>query len=161
MSVVPSIAILGLVALAALWLAENRPSPADFVIGRATASQALALATAVQTAHFGEEWATGFHARFPALFGLEPMPLSFFVVFNCVWIAIWIASIPSLRSASKPAFFAAWFLAIAGMLNGVAHPLMAIASGGYFPGLVSSPLIGLISIHLWRRLRCATSSVQR
>jgi hypothetical protein len=125
---------------------------------RVTASWALGLATAVQSVHFVEEWATGFHVRFPALFGLEPMPLVFFVAFNLTWIAIWIASIPLLRSARKPAFFAAWFLAIAGMLNGIAHPVMALASGGYFPGLVSSPFIGLVSIYLWRRLKGATVS---
>jgi hypothetical protein len=86
------------------------------------------------------------------------MPLAFFVVFNLTLIAIWIASIPLLRSARRLGFFAAWFLAIAGMLNGIAHPLMAIASGGYFPGLVSSPFIGLVSIYLWRRLKGATLS---
>jgi NO-binding membrane sensor protein with MHYT domain len=161
LSLIPSIAVLGLAAFAALQLALRHPSPTEFKMERATASRALALATAIQSGHFAEEWAADFHARFPALFGLEPMPLSFFVVFNLTWIAIWIASVPLLRSARKPAFFAAWFLAIAGMLNGVAHPLMAVASGGYFPGLISSPFIGLASIYLWQRLDGATSSHER
>lgn len=95
--------------------------------------------------------------QFPALFGLDAMPLSVFVLFNVTWIAIWIVSIPLLRSACRPAFFAAWFLAIAAMLNGLAHPLLAIASGGYFPGLVTSPFIGLAGVYLWRRLYGATS----
>lgn len=161
LSLIPSIAVLGLAAFAAVQLTQRRPSLTKFAIERVTASQALGLATAVQGVHFAEEWAADFHVRFPALFGLEPMPLSFFVVFNLTWIAIWIASVPLLRSARKPAFFAAWFLAIAGMLNGVAHPLMAVASGGYFPGLISSPFIGLVSIYLWQRLRRATSSEGR
>jgi hypothetical protein len=83
------------------------------------------------------------------------MPFSFFVVFNVVWIAIWIASIPGLRSSRRIAFFAAWFLAIAGTLNGIAHPLMAVTARGYFPGLVSSPFVGLACIWLWSRLRLA------
>lgn len=157
-SLVPSIAVLGPVAFVAIQLSRLRLSPAKFATERVTASRALGLATAVQSVHFAEEWATDFHVRFPALFGLEPMPLVFFVVFNLTWIAIWIASIPLLRSARKLGFFAAWFLAIAGMLNGLAHPLMALASGGYFPGLVSSPFIGLVSIYLWRRLQGATLS---
>ena len=161
MSLIPSIVILGLAAFAALRLALRHPSPIDFSMERETASWVLTLATAIQCAHFAEEWATDFHARFPALFGLEPMPLSIFVVFNLTWIAIWIASVPLLRAARKSAFFAAWFLAIAGMLNGVAHPLMAVATGGYFPGLISSPFIGLASIYLWRRLVAATSSHNR
>ena len=157
-SLIPSIAVLGLAALAALQLAICRPSPTEFVMERASASQVLALATVIQSGHFAEEWASGFHVRFPALFGLDPMPLSIFVLFNLTWIVFWIASVPLLRSARQPAFFAAWFLAIAGMLNGLAHPLMAVASGGYFPGLISSPFIGLASVYLWRRLQGATLS---
>lgn len=89
--------------------------------------------------------------------GLDPMPLSFFVAFNLAWIAIWFVAMPFLRRGSRAAFFSAWFLAIAGMLNGIAHPMMAIASGGYFPGLFSSPLIGIAGLVLWHRLRSATS----
>jgi len=158
LSLIPSIVALGLAAFAALLLALRHPSPTELSMERDTASRVLALATAIQCGHFAEEWATDFPARFPALFGLEPMPLSFFVVFNLTWIAFWIASVPLLRAARKPAFFAAWFLAIAGMLNGVAHPVMAAVSGGYFPGLISSPFIGLAGIYLWRRLDGATSS---
>lgn len=161
LSLIPSIVVLGLAAFAALQLALRHPYPTEFSTERDAASRVLALAITIQCGHFAEEWATDFHARFPALFGLEPMPLSFFVVFNLTWIAIWIASVPLLRAARKPAFFAAWFLAIAGMLNGVAHPFMAVASGGYFPGLISSPFIGLASIYLWQRLDGATSSHDR
>ena len=156
-SLVPSVVVLGLVAVAALRLAQRRSSPVEAVKERGAAAMVLGVTTAIQSVHFAEEWATGFHARFPALLGLDPMPLSFFVSFNLAWIVIWIASIPLLRLGRRPAFFAAWFLALAGMLNGIAHPLMAMASGGYFPGLVTSPVIGLAGVFLWQRLRKATS----
>jgi hypothetical protein len=42
------------------------------------------------------------------------------------------------------------------MFNGIAHPLLAIADGGYFPGLVTSPFIAAASALLWIRLRAAT-----
>ncbi|RZV36370.1 MAG: hypothetical protein EX272_08730, partial [Chromatiales bacterium] len=128
-SVVPSVVVLGLVAIAAVRLAHSRASPIDATEARVAAATVLGIGTAIQSAHFVEEWATGFHARFPALLGLDPMPLSFFVAFNLAWIAVWIASIPFLRLGRKAAFFAAWFLAIAGILNGIAHPLMAMTSG--------------------------------
>lgn len=32
---------------------------------------------------------------------------------------------------------------------GIAHPILAIAAGGYFPGLVSSPFNGVASVRLW------------
>ena len=157
LSVLPSVVVLGLVAVVAACITQNRSSPVDAVTERMTASTFLGVATAIQGAHFAEEWATGFHVRFPALIGLDPMPLSFFVTFNLVWLAIWIASIPFLRVGRRAAFFASWFLAIAGMLNGVAHPLIAILSGGYFPGLITSPIIGIAGVLLWQRLQKATS----
>lgn len=121
------------------------------------ASTFLGVATVTQGAHFVEEWITGFHIRFPALLGLGPMPLSFFVSFNLAWIVIWIVSVPFIRLGRRWAFFAAWFLAIAGALNGAAHPIMAIEAGGYFPGLITSPLIGIAGVILWQRLHRATS----
>ena len=154
--ILPSFFVLGLAALAALRLASSRRSPPDNVAERLDAARALALAVGVQSVHFAEEVATGFHERFPALLGLPGMPLSFFVLFNLAWLAIWVASVPGLRSARAVAFFAAWFLAIAGMINLIAHPLLAVASAGYFPGLVSSPFIGAASVWLWIRLHRAT-----
>lgn len=156
-SAVPSVVVLGLVAIVAAELVRRRTSPVEAATERAAASAALVIATAIQGVHFAEEWISGFHIRFPALLGLEPMPVSFFVPFNLAWIAIWIVSVPFLRRGRGAAFFAAWFLAIAGMLNGVAHPMMALASGGYFPGLVTSPFIGIAGVILWQRLRRATS----
>jgi hypothetical protein len=157
-SVLPSAIFLGLAALAALLLAFLRRPAADNGKARLAASQALAITIAVQAAHFTEELATGFPDRFPAQFGLPGMPYSFFIAFNLAWIAIWVASIPGLRLAQPATYFAAWFLAIAGILSGVGHPLMAIQSGGYFPGLVTAPLIGIAGVWLWRRLYAATAT---
>lgn len=155
----PSVVILGIVALAAAFLARSRLSLEENAVGREAAAYSLIGTVAFQSLHFAEEAATGFHERFPALFGQAAMPLSIFVAFNVAWIVIWVASIPGLRSNRAIAFFAAWFLAIAGMLNGIAHPLMAVVAGGYFPGLITSPFIGLASVWLWRRLCAATNTM--
>ncbi len=156
LNVLPSMFVLGLAALAALLLVLSRRSPPENAAERLAAARALAVAVGVQSVHFAEEAATGFHERLGALFGLPGMPLAFFIVFNLMWLGVWVASVPGLRSARTAAFFAAWFLAIAGMFNGIAHPLLAIAAGGYFAGLVSSPFIGVVSVWLWLRLRRAT-----
>jgi hypothetical protein len=156
LSVTPSLVVLGLAALAALLLVLNRWSPPGCSAERRAASWGLALAVGMQCVHFAEEAATGFHERLGALLGMPGMPFSWFVLFNLTWLGLWVASVPGLRSSRAPAFFAAWFLAIAGMLNGVAHPLLAFAAGGYFPGLVSSPFVGAASAWLWLRLRRAT-----
>jgi hypothetical protein len=156
LSMLPSVVVLGLAALAAALLALSRRSPPEKTAEQHAAARALTLAVAAQALHFAEEAATGFHERLPALLGLSGIPFSLFVSFNLAWLAIWIASIPGLRSGRAVAFFAAWFLAIAGMVNGIAHPLLAIAADEYFPGLLSAPLVGGASVWLWLRLRRAT-----
>jgi hypothetical protein len=156
LSVLPSMFVLGLAALAALFLVVTRWSPPENSDERVATSHVLALCVLIQGLHFAEEAATGFHESLGSLLGLPGMPFSVFVIFNLMWLGIWVASIPGLRSARGVAFFAAWFLAIAGMVNGIAHPLLAVAAGRYFPGLVSSPVIGLASLWLWLQLRRAT-----
>ena len=156
LSVLPSIVILGSVAFVALFLARSRQSPPEAVVQRTDAARSLTVAVGVQGVHFVEEAATNFHELFPALVGLPGMPRSVFIIVNLVWIGIWIASIRGILSGRPAAFFAAWFLALAGMFNGIGHPLMSIAAGGYFPGLMTSPVIGVASVWLWLRLRRAT-----
>ena len=158
LSVLPSVLVLGLAALAAATLAWTRSSPPEWASKRRVTAQTLALATAVQAIHFTEEAITDFPRRLGELLGLPAMPMSFFMVFNLAWIGIWLASIVAIRAAHRWAFFAAWFLAIAGMFNGIAHPMLAAASVGYFPGLWTSPAIALAGLWLASKLREATRS---
>jgi len=157
LSILPSIFVLGLAAVAALLLAQSRGSPSPRTAERLSAARALALATVLQGVHFAEEATTGFPQQLGALLDIPGMSGSFFVAFNVLWLGIWVASVPGVRSGRTAAFFAAWFLAIAGTLNGILHPLLAVAAGGYFPGLVSAPVVGLASVWLGLRLRGATA----
>lgn len=154
MSLLPSIFVLGAVAVLALGMVRSRPSPRDDASLR-RAAHALLLATFLQAAHFFEEAVTGFSARLPALFGLPPMPEAVFVGFNVSWLALWGLSVAGIRSGRRDALFAAWFLAIAGMVNGVGHPLLALVTGGYFPGLFTALPVGLAGVNLAARLRAA------
>ena len=156
LNLLPSVLILGLAAFAAWFLAWRRRSGVESEAERNSAARMLSIAVVVQSVHFAEEALTGFHTRLPGLFNLPEIPLGAFLLFNLLWIGAWILSVPGLRSARPLAFFAAWFLAIAGMINGIAHPLLALASGGYFPGLWTSPIIGGVCVLLWRRLQKAT-----
>jgi hypothetical protein len=149
---------LGSIALAALYITLRRRSPPEFAAERRLAARVLAVATLVQVLHFAEELVTSLHEHLGGIFALPGMPLSAFLVVNLVWLAIWIASVPGLRAARVPAFFAAWFLAIASIFNGIAHPLLAVVAGDYFPGLYSSPFSGGAGIWLCHQLRRATTS---
>jgi hypothetical protein len=111
-----------------------------------------AVAVLFQAAHFGEELAAGFYQRFPELLGLSPWSLRFFVGFNLFWLAAWCLGIWGLKAGHRAALFPLWFLSIGCVANGLAHPLFAARSGGYFPGLVTSPMVGILGIVLFRRL---------
>jgi len=160
LSLVPSLIVLGVAAILAARLTVVRRSPPEAEAARRLAAHALAAAATVQGLHFLEETATGFRTHLGGVFGLPAMPLAFFLTFNLAWLAVWAASVPAMRRGYTAGFFAAWFLAIAGMLNGVLHPALAVAVGGYFPGLISSPAIAAASVWLWIRLRRATESLE-
>jgi len=102
----------------------------------------------LQCIHFIEEFVTHFNQQLPRQLGLPPWSSEFFVTFNLLWISIWVLSAIGIRQNFRPAFFAIWFFIIAMVANGVAHPLLAVAVGGYFPGLWTSPLVGLIGVFL-------------
>jgi hypothetical protein len=140
---------LTVAALAAVALACTRGVP---VASRPAAARLVALGVLVHGCHFAEETFTGFHVQFPELLGLTPWPLSFFVAFNLTWIAIWLASIPALRRIPRTVAFPVWFLAIASAANGVVHPILSLIVAGYFPGLWTSPLAGLLGAALLRTL---------
>jgi hypothetical protein len=146
-------AVWAAVAVALVLTVLRRPAGPD-----SRAARLLGIGIAFQALHFAEELATGFHVRFPQLLGLAPWPRGFFVAFNMFWLALWGISAVGLRAGSRPAFFPAWVLALAGAVNGIGHPLLAVAVRGYFPGLFTSPLVGVVGVALWRRLAAITRS---
>jgi len=115
---------------------------------RVVVARLAAFALLAQAAHFAEELATGFNRQFPEVLGLAPWSAQFFVAFNAVWLAIWSLSIPAVGCGFRPALFPLWFLGIGSVLNGVAHPLLALRAGGYFPGLLTCPLVAVAGVLL-------------
>jgi hypothetical protein len=137
----------------------RRPVDGDRT-GWEQAGRLFLIGLAAQCLHFMEEFLTRFEDRFPALLGLPAWPESFFVAFNLTWLCIWILSAIGLEKGYRFALFPIWFFAIAGIVNGVAHPLLAVAANGYFPGLITSPLLGVVGVLLWLRLFALTSGVK-
>jgi hypothetical protein len=119
---------------------------------------AAVFAIAAQSLHFLEELYTAFYQRFPAQLGLAPWSATFFVAFNLAWLSIWTGAAVAIRRRSALVLFPLWFLALALILNGIAHPLLALAAAGYFPGLATSPLVGVLGVVLLRRLARATTA---
>jgi hypothetical protein len=117
----------------------------------------VATCLILQGAHFLEEDATRFYQRFPARLGLIPWSATFFVAFNLAWLLVWVLSALGLRSGARVVIFPLWFLAISMMVNGIAHPLLAVDAAGYFPGLITAPMLGVAGAALWMRLVSLTS----
>ena len=149
----PSLVVLVVLATIAMNMALTARKKPVAPEARRPAAIAFVTAIVLQALHFGEEAATGFHIQFPAVFGLEPMAFYGFFAFNLGWIVILIASVPGLGIGRTGARFAAWFLCLAAITNGIAHPALAFIAQGYFPGLFTSPLLGLAGVQLFRRLR--------
>jgi hypothetical protein len=80
-------------------------------------------------------------ARFASTALGVPAPLGFAIA-NTVLVAFglwcWFAQVGPLRPAARAL---AWSWAILELLNAAAHTLLAIAAGGYFPGLYTVPLL--------------------
>lgn len=119
---------------------------------QARLSRLIAVAIAVQAIHFLEELGTGFFIRFPAVLGLGSWSATFFVAFNLAWIAIWILSAFGVRRGVAAALVPIWFLALAMIVNAVAHPVLALRAAGYFPGLFTAPIAGIAGLVLAQQL---------
>ena len=141
-------------AVVAIFLAATRHGFKSDRRSRDKVINLLLAAISLQCLHFTEEFLTHFNERFPQRFGLPAWSNEFFVAFNLFWIAVWILAAIGVRANVRLAFFPVWFLIIGMVINGIAHPLLAIAAGGYFPGLWTSPLVGLLGLilglNVWR-----------
>ncbi len=148
---------LDVALLTALSISLLRPIDSE----RASAIARPALLTlALQSMHFTEEFLTRFPVRFPKLLGLAVWSDDFFVIFNAAWIAIWALGIAYTSYMPRTTGTVLWFLAIAGIANGIAHPAMSLAAAGYFPGLFTAIPLGLSAVWLARSLARASSGKQ-
>jgi len=114
----------------------------------------LLLAVFVQGAHLAEEMWSGFYRAFPPVVGDGPWSARQFMIFNVIWLAIFLAAILGVLRQWRPAYVATLFLAIGGGIgNGLGHFALAIQAHGYFAGLYTAPFALLVGITLLFRHR--------
>jgi len=114
------------------------------------------IGIACQCAHFIEEFVTGIHRLFPPLLGLAPISAELFVGLNVFWLGVWALAAYGLLRGLWVAYFPVWFFGLAMCLNGIAHPLLSVWTGGYFPGIFTSPVAGIMGIVVTRNLLQST-----
>lgn len=155
-SIVAGQSALYVLAAVALLLTVMRATPRD---PRQVADlrRVFLAGVACQCIHMIEELLTGFHVLLPAVFGQAPWSVEFFVTFNVIWIAIWVLAAAGVERRPRLALFPIWFFALGMVGNGIWHPLLALLRQGYFPGLFTSPLVGIAGVVVMRRLLAATT----
>lgn len=106
----------------------------------------------IQSLHFLEEYLTGFQTEFPRLFGYTWSDHQF-VIFNILWLGVLILNGAGVYSGIRLSYLLVYFFVIVGgIANGVAHPLLSLIKGGYFPGLFTSPFLLVVGIVLLSKL---------
>ena len=146
---------LTVAAIISMLLAVSRRSISTLKLPRVRRLTILGIL--LHVCHFAEEYWSQYYVRFPELLGLRPWSTTFFAVFNLTWVTVWLGCVALLRSYPRIAIFPIWFLGIASVANGVYHPLLSLTNRGYFPGLWTSPLVGILGVVLLRTLASSTS----
>jgi hypothetical protein len=116
---------------------------------------ALVLA---QIAHSIEEYIGRLWESFPPARFLTAMVSSDrevgFIVINGALVAfgLWCLAFPVRREWPSSARFV-WLWVVLETINGVGHPLWTLRQGEYTPGVLTAPLLLVISLYLATRLR--------
>lgn len=152
----PAILIsVGLVISYGLWVGSNwRLAP--------QLKLAIRIAVLVFLGHAAEEFVTGFQRDVPALMGRTAWSDGEFIVFNGVWAMVFATAAVRVRvERPLPALIILVFAVVGGVGNGVAHLLLVLQRGAYFPGAWTAPLCLATGIWLLRLLYASDLSGSR
>jgi hypothetical protein len=103
-----------------------------------------------QGAHSIEEYITKLYevfapARFVSSLVSNDLALGFLILNTAlVTFGLWCWAVP-VRSGWQAARGLVWFWTILELGNGIAHSALALSRGGYFPGVVTAPLLLLFA----------------
>ena len=102
--------------------------------------------------YFGKLWDVLSPARFlSSLFSDNPE--SGFLAINTLLfvfgIFCWIVTTGKNKITKQSLI---WIWIIIGAFNGVGHPLLALREGSYFPGILTAPVLLILSVYLAREL---------
>ena len=150
-SVLYGVAVVALVLTVVRRPVRNSPEAVDGII------RLYLIGIAFQCLHFTEEYVTHFYVRTPEFLGFVAWSGEFFVILNLSWIALWLFAAVGGKREMRAAYFPLRFFAVGMVGNAIWHPLLSLASGGYFPGLFTSPFAGIIGVMLLSRLSRLTA----
>ena len=101
----------------------------------------------IQLAHFLEEYYMGFYKELPSIFNANSWTGSQFIIFNIVWLIIFLLAAIGSFKKFKLSFLIVWFFVlIGGIGNGIMHIGLSLLRKEYFPGSVTSVFLFAIGI---------------
>jgi hypothetical protein len=80
-----------------------------------------------------------------------------FVWANVTALVVWVAALIAVRQGVVIALLPLWFLGFAEVLNLFLHPYLALKTGGYYSGVVTAPLVGVLGMMTTRELARLTA----
>jgi hypothetical protein len=121
--------------------------------------RAFLLLLAAQTAHSIEEyWFRLYDLLAPARAVSDALGIhrpTGFAIANAALIGFGLWCYARIRRGLPGARGLAWFWAVTEILNSLAHGALALAAGGYFPGIATAPLLLAAGLLLISGLRSA------
>ena len=139
--------VVAVIVSYAVWLTRSRWPVADRIL------PVYAFAVLIQCAHLIEEYGNGFHRLFPPVLGAEPWSDRRFLIFNLIWLAVFVSAAVGLLLGNRVAYLVALFLGIGGGIgNGLGHLVLSARARGYFPGVYTGILALLVGTALTYRL---------
>ena len=97
------------------------------------------LALSIQMLHFTEEYLTSLVTELPALFGQDPYPEDYWLVFNMSAYSFFLlGGIVLYKRIKELAIIPIFFILVGVVLNAVAHIGLAVYTNSYFPGLYTA-----------------------
>jgi len=76
-----------------------------------------------------------------------------FILVNGVLIAFGFLCVMAVRRSAPSAIGLMWIWIVIELVNGIGHPLWSILQGGYTPGLLTAPVLLLLSLNLVFQMR--------
>jgi hypothetical protein len=144
-------------AAAAVILTALRPHLPPDERGSRRLVLVVGLTLCAQVLHFFEELLTELYVEFPTTFGFPAAEQAVFVWANITALVVWVAALLAVRQGIVIALLPLWFLGFSELLNLFLHPYLALKTGGYYSGVVTAPLVGVLGIMTIRELARVTA----
>lgn len=107
----------------------------------------------IQIGHFFEEYYTGFHKALPSIFNANSWTSNQFVIFNVVWLIIFLLAAIGTFKENKLSFLVLWFFLVIGCIgNGILHIGLSLLQQRYFPGTFTAFFLFITGVVMTREI---------